>query len=291
MAEQLIGVTGATGGLGGRVAKRLARDGIAQRLIVRDPARAPRLDAAEVAQAAGYHDGEAMRRAFDGVDVLLLVSAAEDENRRGLHETAIDAAAAAGVARIVYTSFVSAAPDATFTFARDHFHAEERIRATGIPHTFVRSSMYIDFLPLLCPAEGVIRGPAGGGQFAPVARDDIADVITVALTGHGHEGRTYDVTGAELITMQDVAAELSRVTRRQIRFENETLEQARESRRPSGAADWEIEGWVTTYAAIDAGELAVLSEAVEELTGHEPKRVGDWLRENPDSLRHLRHTS
>jgi NAD(P)H dehydrogenase (quinone) len=291
MAAQLIGVTGATGGLGGRVAERLAGDGIAQRLIVRDAARAPRLEGAEAVEAAGYDDRDAMRRAFEGVDTLLLVSAAEDEDRMRLHRNAIDAAANAGVARIVYTSFLGAAPDATFTFARDHFHAEEHIRSSGMGHTFVRSSLYIDFLPLLCGPDGVIRGPANGGQVAPVAQDDIAEVIVVALTGHGHEGQTYEVTGAELIRMDDVAAELSRATRRQIRFEDETLEEARASRKPSGAPDWMIEGWVTTYAAIAAGELAVLSEAVVELTGHEPARVGDWLREHPESLRHLRHTS
>jgi NAD(P)H dehydrogenase (quinone) len=290
MAAQLIGVTGASGGLGGRVAERLAREGIAQRLIVREEARAPRLEGAEPVEAAGYHDRDAMRRAFEGVDTLVLVSAEEEEDRIALHRNAVDAAADAGVARIVYTSFVGAAPDATFTFARDHFHTEEHIRSRGVGHTFVRSSMYLDFLPLLCGADGVIRGPAGDGQMAPVARDDVADVIVVALTGHGHEGKTYDVTGPELITMDDVAAELSRATRRQIRFEDETLEQARESRRPSEAPDWMIEGWVTTYAAIAAGELAVVSEVVAELCGHEPLRLGDWLRENAESLRHLMHT-
>ena len=291
MAAQLIGVTGATGGLGGRVAERLARAGVTQRLIVREAARAPRLEGAEPVEAAGYHDRDSMRRALEGVDTLLLVSAAEDEDRVALHRNAIDAAADADVARIVYTSFVGAAPDSTFTFARDHFHTEEHIRTTDLVHTFVRSSLYLDFLPLLCGPDGVIRGPAGDGQVAPVGRDDVADVIAVALTGHGHEGQSYDVTGSELLTMDDAAAELSRATRRQIRFEHETLEQARESRRSSEAPAWMIEGWVTTYAAIAAGELAVLTEVVAELCGHEPRRLGDWLRENPESLRHLKHTS
>src|SRR5688572_33148213 len=97
MAGQRIGVTGATGGLGGRVAARRARDGVPPRLIVREAARAPRFDGAEVVEAAGYHDGDSMRRAFEGVDTLLLVSAAEAEDRRALHRNAIDAAADAGV--------------------------------------------------------------------------------------------------------------------------------------------------------------------------------------------------
>jgi uncharacterized protein YbjT (DUF2867 family) len=291
MASQLIGVTGVTGGLGGRVAARLAEMGTVQRLLARDPARAPQLPGADVVSFAGYGDGESMRRALDGVDTLLLVSAAEDADRIGLHAVAVDSAVAAGVSRIVYTSFVNAAPDATFTFVRDHFHTEEHIRRSGVEHTFLRHNMYADYVPLLCGTDGVIRGPAGDGRAAFVSRDDIADVLTVTLTGHGHEGRTYDVTGAEALTMDDAAAELSRVTRRKIRFHNETLDEARESRKPSEAPDWEIEGWVTTYAAIAAGELDIVTEAVLELTGHEPKRLGDWLREHPESYRHLLATA
>ena len=110
-AGGMIGVAGATGGLGSRVAAGLAERGVEQRLIVRDPARAPSLPGAEVVQAAGYDDSEAMRRAFDGVDVLFLPSAGEHPDRVGsLHRPAIEAAVAAGVERLVYTSFLGAAP-------------------------------------------------------------------------------------------------------------------------------------------------------------------------------------
>ena len=72
--------------------------------------------------------------------------------------------------------------------------------------------MYLDFLPFMAGAEGVIRGPAGDGRVAPVARDDIADVAVAVLLGEGHERATYDVTGAELKTMAEWAAELSEVS-------------------------------------------------------------------------------
>ena len=155
----------------------------------------------------------------------------------------------------------------------------------------MRDSLYLDFLPLLCGPDGVIRGPAGDGRFAPVARDDIADALTAVLTHDGHAGRTYTATGPELVTMTDVAAELSRVLNRQIQFENETVDEARESRRSSEAADWQIEGWISTYTAIAAGELEVVTEDVETLTGHAPVPVRDWLRAHPESLRHLEHSS
>jgi NAD(P)H dehydrogenase (quinone) len=291
MAGERIGVTGATGGVGGRVARRLADRGIEQRLLVRDEARAPSLEHAEVAVFGGYDDPDGLRRALEGVGTLFFVSAAEDPARVLLHQKAVDAAVAAGVRRIVYTSFVNAGPEATFTFARDHFHTEEHIKASGAAWTFLRHSLYLDFVPLLCPAEGVIRGPADDGRVAGVSRDDIADVAAAVLTGQGHEGQTYDITGIEAFTLTEAAAELSRATGRRIEFEDETVEEAFASRRPSGEPDYVIEGWVTTYTAIAAGDMEAISDCVERFCDREPQRLGDWLRANPESYRHLLHTS
>ena len=281
-----LGVTGATGAIGGRVAARIAGRGLSQRLIVRDPSRAPDLAGAEVARAA-YDDVAAMRAAFAGVGTLFLVSATEDRDRLQLHVNAVDAAVAAGVERIVYLSFLGAASDATFTFARDHFHTEARIRDAGVPFSFLRSSLYLDFLPWMCGDDGIIRGPAGTGHFVPVTRDDIADVVAAVLTGTGHDGLTYDMTGPERLTMTDVAAELTRATGRPIAFRNETLDEARASRAHYGAPDWEVEGWVSTYAAI-ARELDVPSDTVERLAGHLPQTLRDYLRSHPESYERLR---
>src|SRR5215207_11775896 len=101
---ELIAVTGVTGGLGGRVARRLAERGVAQRLVVRDPGRAPALDGAEVAPGS-YDDPDGLRRAFQGARTLFMVSASEDPDRLALHGNVVDAAADAGVERVVYTSF------------------------------------------------------------------------------------------------------------------------------------------------------------------------------------------
>jgi NAD(P)H dehydrogenase (quinone) len=283
----VIAVTGSTGAVGGHVARRLAERGAAQRLIVRDPARAPELEGAEVAVAAGYSDTENMRAALTGADTLFMVSGREQLGRVAEHAAAVDAAVAAGVGRIVYLSFFGAAPDCTFTFGRDHFHTEQHIRAAGIPFTFLRDNLYLDFIPFFCGADGVIRGPAGDGRAGFVARADVADVAAAVLTGDGHEGKTYDLTGAESISLARTAELLSEVTGREIRFHDETLEEARASRAPSGEPDWVIEGWVTTYAAIAAGELDGVTGAVERLAGHEPYSVERWLREHPDSYAHL----
>ena len=141
----MIAVSGATGRLGRRVAERLDRP---QRLLVRNAVRAPQIPGAEVAQAE-YADFEAVRAALQGVPVALMVSASETPDRVDRHRTFVDAAVAAGVRHLVYTSFVGAAPGATFTLARDHWATEEHIRAAGLGFTFLRDNLYADFVPML----------------------------------------------------------------------------------------------------------------------------------------------
>jgi NAD(P)H dehydrogenase (quinone) len=272
-----IAVTGATGELGGRVARRLAARGAPLHLVVRDPARAPEIEGAEVAVAESYRASEQLRAALDGADTLFLVSGREEVDRVASHFSAVDAAVAAGVRRIVYTSFVNASPDATFTLVRHHHATEERIRDAGVAYTFLRDSLYLDFVPFFAGDEGVIRGPAGDGHVAPVARDDVADVAAVVLTEDGHEGETYTLTGAERRTMAGWAAELGRVTGRSVSFVDETVEEAYASRAHFGAPDWELEGWVTTYLAIARGELDVVTDTVERLAGHPPRTLEQLL--------------
>src|SRR6476620_4036572 len=175
-----LAVTGSTGGLGGMVARQLAASGFAQRLLVRDAARAPQLDDAHPV-VCSYGDGAASRQALDGAKVLFMVSAAEAEDRLQQHYAFVDAAAAAGVEHVVYTSFFGAAPDATFTLARDHYATEQRIRASGMRFTFLRDNLYLDFAEQLVGEDGVIRGPAGDGRAAMVARADVARVAAEAL--------------------------------------------------------------------------------------------------------------
>jgi NAD(P)H dehydrogenase (quinone) len=273
----MIAVTGATGELGGRVARGLAALSVPQRLVVRDPSRAPRLDHTEVVCVPSYADGAAMRDGLRGIDTLFLVSGRESIDRVEQHYSAITAALDAGVKRIVYTSFIGAALDSTFTLARDHFQTERRIRATGLAYTFLRDNLYLDYVPLLVGDDGVIRGPAGDGRVAAVARDDVADVVVSVLTSDGHGGETYDVTGPEAFTLTEAAAEISRATGRTVSFHDETLEEARESRASSGAEAWEIEGWVTSYAAIRNGDLEHVSPTVMRLTGHAPRSLSELL--------------
>jgi uncharacterized protein YbjT (DUF2867 family) len=271
----VIGLTGSTGQLGSRIARLLADSGVPQRLIVRDPARALELPEAEVAQAA-YGD-QSFADALDGVETLMLLSATESADRVALHKAAVDAAVAASVRRIVYTSFLGAAPGSTFTFARDHWHTEEHIRSVGVDFTFLRDNLYLDFVAGAVGEDGVIRGPAGDGRVAAVARDDVAAVAARVLVDPGHSGMTYDLTGPVAFTLAEAAAVLSAASGRRIRYEAETLDEAYRSREVYGAPAWEVAGWVTSYAAIASGELSAVSSAVEDITGRRPTSLEEYV--------------
>ena len=95
------------------------------------------------------------------------------------------------------------------------------------------------------------------------------------------------MTGPEAITLTEAADVLSRACGRRISYHPETLEEAYASRASYGAPEWEVEGWVTSYAAVAAGEMDVVSDTVSELTGHPPMGLGEFLRRHPESYRHL----
>ena len=285
----LIAVTGATGRVGGRVARRLSGADVATRLIGRDPTRLPELPGAQPSQPATYGDSEAMGRAIDGADTLFLVSAHESPGRVKEHCTAVDAAIAAGVERIVYVSFVGAAPDATFTFARDHWHTEQYIRSCGVRHTFLRDNFYLSAIPAMTGKDGVLRGPGGQGRVAAVAHDDIADAAAAVLLDdtRAHDRVVYDLTGPTAFSLAEAAQTLAEVTGRSIRYQLESREQAYASRAGYGAEEWEVRGWVTSYEAIAVGEMAAVSDAVPRLTGHPAQSLRDYLAEHPSGWRHL----
>lgn len=272
-----IALTGATGKIGGAVARALAHDGVPFRMIVRDASRAPDLPGTDVA-VASYGDEDAGRAALEGVDLLLMVSGAEAVDRLAQHRSFVAAAATAGVQHVVYTSFSGAAADATFTLGRDHWATEEAIRATSMAHTFLRDSFYLDFVEDLIGEDGVIRGPAGDGAMAAVARADVARVATEVLRNPAaHLDRTYELTGPAAITLHEAAATVSEVRGREVTYHPETLDEAYASRAKWDPEPWQADAWVSTYTAIAEGALARVSGDVERVTGRRPLSLREVL--------------
>ncbi|WP_144719335.1 SDR family oxidoreductase [Agrococcus jejuensis] len=269
-ARGVLALTGVTGTLGGLVLEQLAD--LAPIAVVRDAARAP---AGVEVRVAAYADADECCAAFTGVDTLLLVSASESPTRRLDHATAIAAAAEAGVGHVVYTSFQSAAPDATFTLGRDHHEAEQALRASGMRWTFLRDGLYQESLVRFADADGVVRGPAGDGRIAAVAQQDIADVAAAVLRDPApHAGETYTLTGPEAPTMAEAIARGGIATGRTLRYEDETVEDAYAWRRDAwGAEDWQLDAWVSTYTAIADGSLGTVSPDVERVLGRPARSI------------------
>lgn len=271
----VIAVTGATGVVGGSVARQLATVGIAQRLVVRSPGRTPLLPGAEIAQAA-YANLAASVAALTGIETVFMVSGAESQDRLAEHRNFVDAAARAGVRRIVYTSFLGAGANSTFLLARDHWFTEQHIRELGLEFTFLRDSLYADSLLDFAGPEGVLRGPAGNGRVSAVARADVIDAAVAVLTSAAgaldrrttHDGVTYRLTGPAALTLGEVADTITRITGRLVRYEPETIAEAYASRAVYGASRWQVDAWVSTYTAIAIGELAEVTDDVLRVTGH-----------------------
>ena len=274
--QPTIAITGVTGKIGGAVATELQDLAPRLRLLVRNPSRAPRLEG-QLA-VADYSDAAASREALAGVNVLFMVSAGESPERVQQHEVFVDAAAAAGVKHIVYTSFLGAKPDATFTLARDHWYTEQHIRESGIAWTFLRDSFYLDFFPEVVDENGVIRGPAGNGRVGAVSREDVARSATAVLRNPApHAGCAYDMTGPQALSLNDIARIIGEVWGKQVTYQDESLEEAYASRAHSGAPGWEVDAWVSTYTAIASGELDVISDSVQSLTGRPPLSLAELL--------------
>jgi uncharacterized protein YbjT (DUF2867 family) len=292
-----LAIAGASGRLGTLLSRELAATGTPQRLLVRDAARAPRaadgtaLAHAEVAIVDGYADAEAMTAALTGARSFFMVSGREGPDRLAAHYAAVDAAVRAGVERIVYLSVVGAAPDAVFTLVHDHAATEEYIRASGLGWTFLRDNFYHALLLELVGDNGVIQGPAGQGRAASVAHADVAASAAAVLRepdGARHDGATYELTGPQSLSLAEVADLLSTAAGREIRYVEETQEEAYASRAHLGAEPFEVEAWVTSYQAIGANIFANVSDSVERLTGRPAQSFADWLAANPEQWTRLR---
>ncbi|AXK46391.1 SDR family oxidoreductase [Brachybacterium saurashtrense] len=273
-----IAVTGASGRIGGEVARLLhGIPGITLRLVGRSAARLPRLEGAETALAS-FDDAEACREAFTGADAVLLVSAGEAADRLDQHRTAIAALAAAEVGHVVYTSFLGASVDAAFTLARDHAATEEMLRDAGPAWTALRDSFYADVLLDFAGDDRVIRGPGGTGRCAFVARRDVAEVAARILRDPApYAGRVLDLTGPVAVSLAEAALLMTRARGEEYEYVDETMAEARASRAPYGAPEWQVEAWISTYTAIRDGELDVVGDGVAEVLGRAPRTLEETV--------------
>jgi NAD(P)H dehydrogenase (quinone) len=211
----VIAVTAATGQFGRLVLAELAgRDDVVA--IARDAEKAEDLNVP--VRIADYAEPAGWPAALDGVEVLLLISGTDVGHRVEQHKTVIDAAAAAGVWRVAYTSGLRA-DVSKMLLMTEHRGTEEVIEVSGLPFTFLRNTLYTEgFLPRVEGAResGVIVGNAGDGRVPSASRSDLAAAAATVLTSPGHEHRAYELTGATAWTFADLADTASEVLGRNI---------------------------------------------------------------------------
>jgi uncharacterized protein YbjT (DUF2867 family) len=148
-------------------------------------------------------------------------------------------------------------------------------------------NLFMDFLPSMVGADGVLRGPAGDGRLAAVLRNDVAEAVAAVLTGDGHDGATYELTGPAAFSLGEAAAVMSTATGKAIRYHDETDEEAFASRARFGAPAYEVRGWVSSYWAIRQGDVAAVSDGVRRLTGRDPVSLEAYVGAHPEALDHV----
>jgi len=300
-----IVVTGASGNYGRAFTDALIAKGRAQDLIL--ITRTPAKLTDRVAQGCEVRYGdfdkpETLAAAVTGADKMLLISGTRVGARVVQHKAAIDAAAKAGVKHIAYTSFIGIDDPANPAEVRhDHIETEQLIRASGMAWTMLRDAHYADAM-ILMAGPGVMQSGqwisnAGKGLEAMVWRDDCVAAAVAVMTSEGHEGQTYNITGPELQTFEDVTAILSEVTGKPISYVSVDDEQQYAMfdamgipRRPVddqtvGGLPWNSDDMVTFGQAIREGFLEICSGDVEKLTGRPARSVQQMIEENVDFLR------
>ena len=211
-----IAITGATGQLGRLAIAALQARGAAPIALARDPAKVTGV----AARAFDYTAPDAA--ALAGVEVLVLISSNDFNDRAGQHRNVIAAAKAAGVTRLIYTSILKgeASP---MVLAQDHIETEAALAASGLAVTVLRNGWYTENYLGALPAvleHGAVLGAAGEGRVSTASRADFAEAIAVAALDAAHAGKTYELAGDLSYTLADLAAEIAAQSGKPVAFVN-----------------------------------------------------------------------
>ncbi|MGF6774077.1 NAD(P)H dehydrogenase (quinone) [Paraburkholderia sp. GAS199] len=281
-------VTGAAGQLGRLVIKHLLARGVAHERIVagsRSPGKLDDLAAAGVeVRKVDFDDSPGLSDAFKGIGTVLIVStdALDGADRRlNQHRNAVAAAAAAGVGRIAYTSLPN--PESSLlSFAPDHLGTEQAIKATGLPYAIFRNSWYHENLLRVLP-DALKRGQwyssARGGRTSYVGREDIAEAIAAALSTPGDASQIYTLTGSEALSNAAIAELAYEATGKALKVVPVTDGQFATALHDAGVPGVFVDVLVSAEAETRAGNLSIVTDHVEFLTGHAPKPLGQYLKE------------
>jgi len=280
----MILVTGATGLNGKELLRVLSASGVAVRTLVRNPAKAEAIAAlphVEIVQGDMARP-ETLAAALRGVDRAMLISSS-DPMMLDVQTNFIDAARTAGVKHIVKLSGIMPELDSAFRFARMHGEIEKRLEASGMAFTHLRAGefmpAYFRQIPNIA-AKGAIFLPMEEARIASIDVGDIAEIAAKVLTGSGHEGKTYPLTGPEALTMTEVAAKLSAATGKTIRYVNVPPEAARQAQLAAGMPPYLADALFELFAERRNGKEAKIWPDARALLGRRPTSFDEFAGRN-----------
>jgi len=281
-------VTGASGHLGRRVIELLLADerNTGRKLIAltRTPDKLADLAAKGVElRAASFDDASSLPQAFRGAERALIISTdALDRPGRRLeqHRSAVNAAKASGVEHLVYTSLTHCEPSSLVMLAPDHWGTETVLRESEITYTVLRNNMYTDYLLFGLPhavRSGKLVNSHGTGKVSYVTREDCARAAAAALAGRFKGRAVLDVTGPAAVSQTELAAIVSEIVSRPIEYVPVDAATAVENNVAAGVPRPVAELFVSFERSAAAGQLALESTSVEDLTGIAPTSVKEFL--------------
>jgi NAD(P)H dehydrogenase (quinone) len=272
-------VSGASGQLGRLTAQRLLALGAEPILVTRTPEAVAELGCET--RFGDYAEPDSLSGAYRGAERLLLISGSDLEKRTEQHGAAIAAAAAAGVRHVIYTSGLNPEPPNPAVISPSHWATEQALARSGLAWTVLRDSLYSEYqLPEArqAIAAGTLTHNRGDGQIAYVAREDCAAVAAAVLTGRGHDGRIYDLTGPELLSARELAALYGALGGREVR--DEALDDDAFTELLAGAfggddehARYGAELVASFGRSIREGYMASRSDVVERVAGRPPRTL------------------
>ncbi|WP_410583144.1 SDR family oxidoreductase [Amycolatopsis sp. lyj-108] len=270
-------VTGATGTVGSALIPALQARGVTVRAMTRDPGH--RVPGAETV-VADLRDPESVTAALRGVDAAFLNSPSAPD-AASLQIRFADLARDAGVNRLVLLSQYAAQADSPVRFLRWHAEVEAHVGSLGLAHTVLRPNLYLQALLAFAGtiSQGFFAAPIGDAAVSAIDTRDIADAAAAVLTGPGHAGRTYTLTGPRAVTHGQIADALSTATGRSVTFHDTTADQFAAAL-TGLLPPWQIEGLIEDYAHYARGEAAEVHTSVADLTGKPARDIVDFARDH-----------
>ncbi len=280
-------MTGATGLNGGELVRRLSARGVAVRALVRNATGANAPKAAELSGLAGVDVAEGdmaqpqtLAPALRGIDRAMLISSS-DPRMREVQSAFIDAASLAGVRHVVKLSGIIPDLNSPFRFARMHGEIEQHLEASGMAFTHLRAGEFMHAYFRQVPSivnRGALSLPMADARIASIDIGDIADVAADVLTGSGHEGKTYPITGPDALTMTEVAAALSAATGKPIRYVDVPPEDAKAAQLAAGMPAYLADGLAELFAERRKGKEATVSHVIQTIFKRRPLSFDDFAR-------------